>query len=174
MQWTIRRATATDVADIVSIMEQSARTIAHPHWFVTDDAAYIQSHLTQNGETWVAQSPKESISAFLIVHIPGLSQENLGRTLHFCDAQCMQVAHMESIAVHPDARGQGLQKQLLERAEASMRAQRYMHLMATVHPDNRYSLHNFLQCGYQVVDTVRKYGGLPRHILHKCLAPMGG
>lgn len=174
MEWTIRSATTADLTAIVSIMEQSARAIAHPNWFVTDDIAYIQSHLTQKGEIWVAQCPTGRVGAFLIVHLPGLSPENLGLPLQLPYAQRMQVAHMESIAVHPDFRGHGLQRRLLQQGEASMRTQRYVHLMATVHPDNRYSLRNFLACGYEVADTVRKYGGLPRHILYKRVVPIDG
>ena len=39
--------------------------------------------------------------------------------------------------------------------------------MATVHPENRFSLENFLLEGYEVKATVRRYGGLLRHVLLK-------
>lgn len=81
-----------------------------------------------------------------------------------------RVAHMDSLAVRPRFRGRGLQYQLMASAEQYLMTTSYCHLMGTVHPDNRYSLGNFLKLGYRIVTTTKKYGGLPRHVLYKSIS----
>ena len=94
--------------------------MARSDWFVADDSGYIEAHLTQKGEIWVAQCETGRLGAFLIVHLPGSFSDNLGEFLQLCREGWSQVAHMESIAVYPDFRGHSLQRQLLQRAEKSM------------------------------------------------------
>ena len=45
----------------------------------------------------------------------------------------------------------------------------YRYLLATVHPENCYSLNSMLRCGYHVMKKTYLYGGLPRVIILKDL-----
>lgn len=114
-----------------------------------------------------AHKPFKKIVGFLIVKFPGLSEKNLGRALHMEDERLLKVAHMDSAAVLPEARGWGLQKKLIRLAEETLKGGPYTLLMATVHPENRFSLQNMLDNGYEIKTTMLKYGGLPRHVLLK-------
>lgn len=73
---------------------------------------------------------------------------------------------MDSAAVYPEYRGQGLQKRLLEEAEKEIRRAGKRILLCTVHPDNPYSLQNVLKQGYTIQKRAEKYGSV-RYILRK-------
>ena len=103
-----------------------------------------------------------------MVRFPKESKDNLGDYLELSQPQLMEVAHMESIAVLPEFQGRHIQKSLIEWAESYLKND-YSYCMATVHPENVYSLNNFLSLGYKIVVTTKKYGGLPRHVLYKTL-----
>ena len=78
-----------------------------------------------------------------------------------------KVAHIESVAVLPSFRGYKLQKELLETAENIEKGKDTKYLMATVHPDNVYSVRNFRDEGFTCLLETMKYGGLRRNILWK-------
>lgn len=192
---SIRRGSQEDVKDIVYVMEEAVRSMERPEWFVSDDETFIREHIEKKGFIMVAERqigeegpeaeaaplvPLASfapftpftpftprIGAFLIVKFPGLSEKNLGRTLDMSEEELLKAAHMESSAVLPSWRGMGLQKRLMEAAEKELLGGPHTLLMATVHPENRFSLENFLREGYEVKATVRRYGGLLRHVLLK-------
>lgn len=128
--------------------------------------------------------------AFLIVRHPGAAEDNLGYCLSEKELEQAAlevfslehenhekmshqalhlIAHMESAAVHPACRGMGLQGKLLRRAEEIERSCGTKFLMATVHPDNRYSLYNLQSAGYECLLETEKYGGLRRKVLCKRL-----
>lgn len=46
---------------------------------------------------------------------------------------------------------------------------RMRYLMATVHPDNIYSLHNMEKLGMKAVLETKKYGGKRRYVMSKTL-----
>lgn len=108
----------------------------------------------------------------------GRLEESTGRTvgavisvdiLRTGGIQLDKVAHMESAAVASAYRGRGLQGKLLQKAEEIERARGSKYLMATVHPENVYSLRNLLKAGYECILETDKYGGLPRKVLCKSL-----
>ena len=73
---------------------------------------------------------------------------------------------MDSVAVLPDYRGQGLQRRLLEEAENWLSRGGDRILLCTIHPENRFSLNNALKQGYEIRKTLEKYGSV-RHLLCK-------
>ena len=73
---------------------------------------------------------------------------------------------MDTVVVHPDYRGLGLQKRLMQTAETELSKAGQHILMCMVHPENRYSLNNVLSQGYTICTTVDMYGSI-RHVLRK-------
>lgn len=56
----------------------------------------------------------------------------------------------DSIQVHPDYRGYGIQRFFLQKAELAAQKVGASYLLATVSPDNRYSLDRFRDAGYEI------------------------
>lgn len=71
--------------------------------------------------------------------------------------------------VHPDYRGNGLQKIMEMKMEELCKKAGKSILLGTVDPDNLYSYQNFLIMGYKEVCRLKKYGGLDRVLMKKIL-----
>lgn len=102
-----------------------------------------------------------------IVTYPDTDPENLGYDIDLSGAQLSQVAHMDTVVIHPLYRGQSLQRKLTLFLEQEPIARWSGILCARSHPDNKYSRNNMEKCGYQVMKTAFKYGGLLRLIFLK-------
>lgn len=70
-------------------------------------------------------------------------------------------------AVLEEYRGLGLQNKMVSKVEELLRNTKYKKFVATVHPDNKYSLNNMLKNGYKIVMQTKLYGGLDRCIIVK-------
>ena len=75
-------------------------------------------------------------------------------------------ANADSAIVHPDYRGNGLQRKLLEVALTLLRPG-IVGIGATVSPENQYSLNNALASGFEIVCRREMYGGYDRYLLAK-------
>ena len=87
------------------------------------------------------------------------------------ETQCIQSygipdIHHDSAIVHPDYRGNGLQRKLLEVALTLLRPG-IVGIGATVSPENQYSLNNALASGFEIVCRREMYGGYDRYLLAK-------
>ena len=110
----------------------------------------------------------EEIAGFLMVDFPGIDAHNLGTYLSMSDAQLAKVAHMDSVVILPKYRGNGLQHKLVETAERIIKKETdYRILLATVHPENVYSLRNATDRGFRAAKEVTAYGTYQRYVMIK-------
>ena len=162
---TIRTAVPADVSAIMHIMETAHRAMADPGAYITDDSDYVSAHIRENGFTLMAEV--DGVPAgFFLVCVPGLSGNNLGHYLDFSKQQLMEVAMMDSAAVLPEFQGLGLMGRMFHRA-VELTEKSYSYLLGTVAPENTPSRRNFEKCGFTVLRTVEKPGGLTRLLMGK-------
>lgn len=166
--FTISRATLSDLDEIMNIMNKAKTLLPNPTWYVADEETFVRRHVEESGFILKA-SQDNQIAGFLLIRIPLMEEDNLGFSFNFPTEELQKTAHAESTAVLSTFRGHGIQAKLLFAAEFLLRQQNFIHLMATVHPDNIASLRSFQKTGFSIVKTVKKYGGFDRHILHKTL-----
>lgn len=146
----IRRANYKDLDGIYRIMD----SIDHPMFF-KDDREYVYNHIENDGFILVIDD-KELI-AYLMVHYVDYDE----------DVHLHHIAYMDSVGVLSFARGQSYMKRLIIKAEEILSGIGYYHYMATVHPDNIYSLRVLQDLGYDVVKKVYRYADLERLLLLK-------
>ena len=163
MEITIRKGNLSDLEDFMAFTHQVQDAMPRKDWFAVDPDEETRA-LAEAGdlEFWMAESQGCLAGVFSIVH-PRLRVCNLGWETGMAESELLSVTHMDTAAVHPDFRGQGLQRRLMEAAE-QMLAGRI--LMCTIHPENRYSLHNALSLGYRIEKKAARYGSI-RYILRK-------
>ena len=166
MNFSIRFAAPEDLDSILWIMERACRSVPDPAWFVASDRDFLQDCLAGKGFILLAEG-LTGPSGFLVVKYPGDEPGHLGRDAGLPEAELPCCAYMDTVAVLPEARGNRLHIRLLAAAEQALSGSARCHWLATVHPQNRYSLQNFTACSYRVAATRKKYGGLDRHILYK-------
>lgn len=164
----IRKAEYEDVATILDIMNEAHSLLENKKMFFTDDKEFIENGIEKRGFALIAEDGAGKSVAYITVRFPELDGDNLLRYLSADNEQLMKVAMLDSVAVKPGYRGQGLQKRLIEEADKIAKERGYVHFVAKTHPDNRASLKSFLSRGYRYMLKVHEYGS-ERVILYKSI-----
>ncbi|MDA8228020.1 MAG: GNAT family N-acetyltransferase [Desulfitobacterium hafniense] len=136
--------------------------------FFPEQEVFFESHLIKGGVI-VGCFVENKLIAYSTLVAYGYDSSNLGYDIGIDHKEIPEVAHLESIVVHPNYRGNNLQYYISQQIEATAVAQGFKHLCATVAPSNLYSLRNFLSLEFVFKMERYKYGGRLRYILHKPL-----
>lgn len=165
----IRFAGEADLDQVMELLEEIQKKMEYPEWFAVDDREFMQERFADNGEGFavIAQTEDGTVAGCFLVDIPAEDERNMGYDLGYTKEQRAFTAHMDMAVVSPSFRGYHLQDLMMEKCEEELKERGFVYLMATVHPDNRYSLQNVIKRGYKIMATKEKYGGLIRHILCK-------
>ena len=163
MDIQIRKGDLAQLEDFIRLTHDIQDAMAQTEWFAIDPDEETRE-LAHAGDLcfWVAEAEGRMAGVFSIIR-PGLRDFNLGYELELTEAELERVIHMDTAAVHPDFRGHGLQRRLIEAAELELRGKI---LLCTIHPDNVYSLQNMQKLGYSIEKKVARYGSI-RYILRK-------
>lgn len=139
--------------------------MAEDDWFFLDPDEEVREMMARDAVgIWLAEDGGRIAAAFCIVD-PGMEEFNIGYDLGFSEEELKRVVHMDTVAVHPDYRGRGLQNRMMAHAEQELGGRI---LLCTIHPDNCYSLNNVLKLGYTIEKKTQRYDSV-RYILRKDL-----
>jgi ribosomal protein S18 acetylase RimI-like enzyme len=136
--------------------------------FFFDDYNFYKHHLATGGKI-LGCYVNYSLIAYGVLIFPGFDNENLGYDIKLGKDELLKVAHLDSVTVHPDYRGNKLQYKLFSLLEKISIAKGYKHLCSTVSPNNKFSLNNLLKLGLEIKIEKKKYDGKTRLILYKAL-----
>ena len=165
MEIQIRKGDLAQLEDFIRLTHEIQDAMAQTEWFAIDPDEETRA-LAHAGDLrfWVAEAEGRMAGVFSIIR-PGLRDFNLGYELGLTEEELERVIHMDTAAVHPDYRGQGLQNRMMGHAEEELKGKI---LLCTIHPDNRYSLNNVLKLGYTIEKKTERYDSV-RYILRKDL-----
>ena len=107
--------------------------------------------------------------AFTVMIDNRISHRNYGSYVGYSPEQQARCVSMEITVVDEPCRGYGMQKLFVYLREGVALHQGAAEAMVTIGPDNKYSLNNLLESGYEIIDTRPLYEGAMRHILRKRL-----
>ena len=159
----IRKIGKAEVNIYLEFLHNVKTMMEQDEWFFLDPDEEVYELVAENAmDIWLAEDGTRIAAVFSVVY-PAYRRFNLGYDLGLSEADLKRVVHMDTAAVHPDYRGQGLQHRMMLHAEEELTGRI---LMCTIHPDNRYSLHNVLKQGYTIEKKAEKYGSI-RYILRK-------
>ena len=160
----IREGTRQDIQRVLTFLAQIQAEMPNPEWFCLDTPEEFRQRM-ENGSTrlWVAEEGERLAGVFTVV-FPGTSPVNYGWQLNLPPEDLARVVNMDTAAVHPNFRGQGLQRRLMQTAEKELGPGKI--LLCTIHPDNAYSLRNAQSQGYEIQATLPMYDSI-RHLLRK-------
>lgn len=96
----------------------------------------------------------------LLYNLPGVLKEYKLPSLNYM--------LIDSIMVKKEYRGHKLQKQMLNFAEKRALDLKLDGLVATVHPDNKYSINNFINEDYEISHTLNIHGGIRNIMVKTC------
>ncbi len=165
----IRIAEPKDAEKVHNLMVKVLSLLIDKSIYVCEDFDFVKQQIeTDSGFALCAcDVNNDEIIGVFLCHYPKLADYNIGRDIGLDDNALFQVVHMETAAVLPEYRGQGLQVEMFKFAETIIDKGKYHHLLGLVSPYNPPSIKSFEKSGYIQVITKEKYDGRLRHIYHK-------
>lgn len=158
MSLTFRRGTFSDVERFIEFLAEIRAGMSNQEWLYLDPPELVRERMADGTMgLWLAVDGDRLAAVFDILY-PGLDSCNYGYDLNFSENELLRVVHMDTSAVHPDYRGQGLQSRMVHTVERELAGSGKRILLCTVHPENRFSLNNMLKQGFEIQKRVRKYG----------------
>lgn len=162
----MRRCVPGEEAALFALQNEVRAAMPRPEQFVPDTLEHLGRYVAQ--DLCVGAWQGQRLGAYFILRYCGMDEANYANVLGVPRAQWPQWANADSAVVHPDWRGNGLQRRLLEAALQWLRPG-IVGIGATVSPDNEYSLHNALASGFEIVRRREMYGGYDRYVLARRL-----
>ena len=162
----VRRCTPGEAPAVFALQNFVRAAMPDPSQFVPDTLEHLSAYLAQ--DLCVGAWQGQQLAGYLIVRFCGQSRENYASFLGVPQEQWDNWANADSAIVHPDYRGNGLQRKLLE-AALPLFPENITHIGATVSPQNCFSLNNALASGFVIAARREMYGGYDRYLLQKKL-----
>jgi ribosomal protein S18 acetylase RimI-like enzyme len=156
------------LSSIITLQEMIVEDLKGTNIFQSDSAEFLQRCLTTHGRI-IGTIVKKKLIAYRVIYFPKHFDDNLGIDLSFPEKILSKVAHLETVVVHPDYRGNSLALKMNYQALNVMKTLKYHHACMTVSPKNFYNLKIVFQLGFLIKKLQIKYGDKLRYILHKNL-----
>lgn len=162
----LRRCTAEEAPAVYALQNEVRAAMPHPEQFVPDTLENITAYVRK--DLCIGAWQGSRLGGYLIVRFCGQSEHNYAAFMDVPRTEWEHWANADSVIVHPDWRGNGLQRILLEDALPLLRPG-IVGIGATVSPGNPYSLNNAKASGFEIVSRREMYGGHDRYLLAKHL-----
>lgn len=161
--------TLHDLDQIMTLQDKVVAALDNPELYVSSSRLEFQHAIEEIGYLVGYKTPQGQLAALGVYVSWGDNPRNYGYDIDLQGSHLLKVGQVDTTIVDPDFRGYGLQKKLCLELERFARSQGKSYLLATVAPNNPFSLNNFLALGYENKKEKLKYGGLRRCILCKSL-----
>ena len=109
---TLRRCTPAEAPAVFALQNEVRAAMPHPEQFVPDTLENIADYLRTG--VCIGAWQQGRLGAYLILRLCGQNDENYAAFLGVPQSQWQHWANADSAVVHPDWRGNGLQRKLLE------------------------------------------------------------
>lgn len=141
-----------DLEDILSFQQEIINEMEHKEWFVPLTEEEFLTPIRNKDNVYFLIHDKEIIGLLVLTcDIPEVLEEYKLPSDNYM--------LIDSVMVKKKYRGQKLQKQMLKFAFKRALEQKVEGLVATIHPDNVYSLNNFIDEDYICINTLTIHGG---------------
>ena len=153
---TFRFAQSQDTHAVQHALTGIVQRMPVPTWFALPTNKEISALTSESEGFSILVLPNTTghftkcsdILALIMIRTQTLD-EYLTKILRIIGIPPEHTALMEVVAVHEHHRGKGLQTILSRMAEEELIVRKFKDLVATVHPENTYSLKNFLKLGFE-------------------------
>lgn len=162
----LRKAKLKDVEEIYNLLVHVHENIENKSWYTYTKKIERYNLFIKDGYSVVACHNGKIVGVCLtyILRDDGTNFYQITKD-YFKNTD--DVIEVINYAVLEDYRGMGLQNKMLLKVEKALENTKYKKFVATVHPDNKYSLNNMLKNGYKIAMQTQLYGGLDRCIIVK-------
>ena len=163
-----KKATPNDSHLIAETMKRIQKNMENKDWYVIDSEEFIRKSIDGIHGFGLLAIENDVLAGYFIIRFPAFDEEDhLGDYIGLDIEQKKRTVYMDSAAVLPEFRGQGLQNRMLTECEHILTKTNYKYALSTIAPNNSASLHSLIKNKFKVVKTAKLYGRLERNILYK-------
>lgn len=163
----LRRCTEADLDTIMELQQQVCEKLHDPDIYVPIDREDFLESLKVDHFFGVYYEGQLVAATLMIDN--RVSHRNYGTYVGYPSERLPKVVSMETTFVSEECRGFGLQSFFTELRESYARELGAEEAFVTISPRNKYSIHNLMSMGYEIIETRPLYGDAVRHILNKHL-----
>jgi GNAT superfamily N-acetyltransferase len=157
---------SSHLEEVKELQEIISQSLPDKEIFRLTTVQEFKEHLGQERSV-IGVLAEDDLIAYDIISFPGEGAENFGSDIDIFPEELKKVAHLKAVVVHPDFRGNGLQRSLSRVHLEVIRDAGYEHVCSTVSPKNWISVENYFANGFVIKGLKIKYGGLLRYIMYK-------
>lgn len=164
--YEIRFLDETYLNEIIYLQETIIHNLPDKEIFRQHSINYIRDHFNKENSV-IGIVTEDGLIAYNILYFPGIDGDNFGADIKLSKEELNKVAHIETVAVHPDYRGNSLQKRMEEIHLKVIKELGYIHVCCTVSPKNLPSIRNLFSNGLIIKGIKIKFGDRLRYIMHR-------
>ena len=166
-EFLIRQCEEADLFKIIMLQQKIYEDLSDPGIYAKVDEEDILDSLRKDYCCAVFRGRR--MVAFTMMIVNRVSPRNYGSYVGYSPDRQKKSVSMEITIVDESCRGFGLQKLFVALREEKARSLGATEAFVTIGPDNKYSLQNLLDSGYEIIETRPMYEGAMRHILRRQL-----
>jgi hypothetical protein len=159
-----------DAASIHTLMQSVSDVLKIKNtgdYFALENLQYVREHIAKQSSIVLTATLRDDALCGILIAKLAEADDELWPFIENNNTD--RVAIMDTIVVAEPNRGYGLQQLLILNAEKTLKSTDIDSLYATVHPQNKPSLDNFLFLDYKICKNIQVYGGKERLLLRKSI-----
>ncbi len=156
---------------IMGLQDIIVRGLPDPEIFWAHPVEYFRE-IFEVERSVIGVLTEDGLVAYSLIYIPEEGKalegrENLGQDMNLSSEDLRRAAHLQATIVHPDYRGNSLQRRMAEHHLDVLEKKGYEHILCTISPKNPFSLKNIMSCGLTIKGLKIKFNGWWRYIMYK-------
>ena len=156
----LKEATEKDLGILMRFQESIIENMEHKEFFQTLNEEEFLYPINDNGKVYLLYDEDVLIGFFVISVAPPMKMAG------DYEFDISDIAVFDAVMIKEEYRGSGLQRQAMEIAYDYAKDKGLKALVATVHPENFYSLNNCVIEDYKIIRSKNVHGG-ERLIVYK-------
>lgn len=129
-----------DLDNYILFRNQVKKMMEYPEWLGDFSREDLEKMLNTGSKIWIFYLEKESVCSMMIIPANEKSIDKFGLNIDY-----KQTIDYGPMMVSPKFIGNSLQYQMLEFLDAYCKKKEYNYAISTIHPENIYSINNFLK-----------------------------
>lgn len=166
MAYQIKFLDINSIDDVIKLQEIMVQALPDKEIFRLTTPEEFRDILVEQRSV-IGVLTKHGLIAYNVVSFPGKEGDNFGIDIGLAQGELGKVAHLKAVVVHPDYRGNQLQRRLGKAHTEVIRDLGYRHVCSTVSPKNAVSIQNHFANGFVIKGLKVKYGDRLRYIMYK-------
>jgi len=161
--FSIRKLDFNDVDEMKALEAEIMAELEDSDAFAPDERKEIIDDL-ERGAMIFGVFVKDKLKAYRYISFPKRRKANYGRDIGMEEEELDFVVNFTTTIVHPEYRGNRLQRKTMKHALEQLKGTEYRYLIATISPLNYYSLKNMIRSGFVIKKIKLKYGKIADEI----------